>query len=85
MGLSRLSKKCRECKHTDTCEHKRMEALAYLNESSTFAGVNAAASIMQPHDYRNINISTDATVTIDLEEVKKKIIKSMYPNFLYGD
>ena len=85
MGLSRLSKKCRECKYVDTCNHKRMEALAYINEASSIAGVNAAAPIMQSHDYRDIKINADVTVTIDLEEMKKKLEESMYPNFLqYG-
>lgn len=85
MGLTRLSKMCKECKYVDTCNYKRMEALAYMNEASNVAGVNAAESIIQPHDYRDIKISADVTVTIDLEELKKKLEESMYPNFLqYG-
>lgn len=85
MGVSRLSEKCRKCKHVDTCNHKRMEALAYLNEASDDAGANAAAPIMQPHDYREIKISANVTVTIDLEKMKKNLAESMYPNFLkYG-
>lgn len=92
MELLKLSKKCRECKYVDTCEHKRMEAIAYIGEesfnvkelASSFAntGSLASGSAIQPHDYRNIKISTDTTVTIDLEEVKKKIAEAMYPNFL---
>lgn len=34
MGLSRLSKRCRECPFVDTCENKRMEALAYIEPSA---------------------------------------------------
>lgn len=30
MGLSRLAKACRKCPYVLTCDHKRMEALAYL-------------------------------------------------------
>ena len=30
MDLSRLSAKCRKCPYKDTCDHKEMEALAYL-------------------------------------------------------
>ena len=85
MGLSRLSKKCRECKHVDTCEHKRMESLAHFIEASSMGGVNAAVSIMQPHDYRDIKIDVNTIVTIDLEEIKKKLNESVYPNFFqYG-
>lgn len=32
MGLSRLCAKCRQCRFTDTCNHKEMEALAYIGE-----------------------------------------------------
>lgn len=31
MGLSRLSEKCRVCPKVDTCQNKRMEALAFLD------------------------------------------------------
>lgn len=85
MGLTRLSKMCKECKYVDTCENKRMEVLAYVAEASMNAGTLASASVIQPHDYRDIKISADVTVTIDLEELKKKLEESMYPNFLqYG-
>ena len=30
MGLSRMCKKCRECKCKDDCQNKRMEALNYI-------------------------------------------------------
>lgn len=30
MGLSRLCKKCKECKYKDHCDNKRMEALNYI-------------------------------------------------------
>lgn len=82
MGLSRLSKRCRECKYVSTCKHKRMEALGYIAKTSVNSGALVSESVIQPHDYRDIKISADVTVTIDLEEMKKKITESMYPNFL---
>ncbi len=72
MGLSRLSERCQKCKYVDTCNHKRMEAFAYLKELPNGAGANVAAPIMQPHDYRDVKISPDMTITIDLEELKKE-------------
>ena len=30
MGLSQLSTKCKKCRYVLTCDHKKMEALAYL-------------------------------------------------------
>ena len=80
MGLSRLSKKCRECKYVDTCNHKMMEALAYINEASIIAGANTAAAIVQPHNYRNKKIDFNTTITIDLEDIKREVEKSLYRN-----
>jgi hypothetical protein len=62
-----------------------MEALAYFSEASNVAGVNAAAPTIQSHDYRNIKINKGMTITIDVEETKRKLEQSMYPSFLqYG-
>ena len=82
MGLSRLSGKCRKCKHVDTCDHKRMEALAYYEEAHVNTGQLASSPVMQPRDYRDIKISADVTATIDLEEMKRKINKSLYGNLM---
>jgi hypothetical protein len=70
MGLSRLSDKCCKCKYVDICDHKRMEALAYYEEAYINAGQLAPSIIIQPH----------VTVTIDLEEMKRKINESLYGN-----
>lgn len=32
MALARLTKQCRECPFVETCEHKEVEALGYLND-----------------------------------------------------
>lgn len=37
MGLSRLSKKCRECNKVDRCSNKRMEAIAYIGERESIS------------------------------------------------
>lgn len=50
MGLSRLSKACRECPFQDTCENKKMEALAYLPmaaEVGMDAGMSASAPLLR--------------------------------------
>lgn len=43
MGLSQLSERCRKCPFVDKCDHKRMEALAYLPEPQI--AMNAAQSV----------------------------------------
>jgi len=82
LGLSKLSEKCRKCKYVDTCNHKRMEALAYFSEAANTAGLNAAAPIIRPHDYRDIKINANTTVTIDLEDLKRDINKQLYGNLM---
>lgn len=34
MGLSRLSKQCRECRYAKTCQHKHMEAVAVMMQTT---------------------------------------------------
>lgn len=89
MGLSKLSTKCQKCPYVLTCEHKEMEALAYINpyESSTLPHaeetaienrINAVQLNLVKHGYRDITIGESTTVTIDLEDLKKQIEKSFY-------
>lgn len=44
MGLSRLAKVCQECMFVETCENKRMEALAYLPDPITAPTIPPLAS-----------------------------------------
>lgn len=37
-----------------------------------------AQPLLIPHDYRNIKVSEEMTITIDLEELKKKLVESHY-------
>lgn len=37
-----------------------------------------AQPLLVPHDYRNIKVSENTTITIDLEELKKQLVESHY-------
>ena len=84
MGLSRTYSGCRKCPYVDTCDHKCMEALGYLPEQNIAAPATSplAADMVQPmavkHDYRDIKIAEGITVTIDIEELKKKMVDDFY-------
>lgn len=84
MGLSRLSRRCNECPFVDTCEDKRMEALAYIEPSAgtltTDLSAPLTAPIIQPHEFRDVTIGVNTKVTIDLEEIKKQLSKEFYGN-----
>lgn len=78
MGLARLSKKCQICPYVLTCNHKEMEALAYMKEATRETGINAAQPVLIPHDFRNIKIDENTTVTIDIEELKRQLEQEIY-------
>ena len=42
----------------------------------------AAQEALAKHDYRDVKIDEDTTITIDGEEIKRKIEKSFFSNFL---
>lgn len=91
MGLSRMWSRCRKCQFRDTCQNKRMEGLMHYPEQNMAASVSApvAADMIEPvavkHDYRDIKIADGMTVTIDLEEIKKRMVQDFYKGiFLPG-
>lgn len=76
------SLECQACGQYDKCKNKRRVACLYLEPHTN----PAAAEITQPimadisvkHDYRDIKIGENTTVTIDLEEMKKKLEEDFY-------
>ena len=91
MGLSRMWSGCRKCQFRDTCQNKRMEGLMYYPEQNMAASVASpvVADMIEPmavkHEYRDIKIADGMTVTIDLEEIKKRMVRDFYKGiFLPG-
>lgn len=78
MGLSRLSAKCRACPFVDKCEHKEMEALAYLEPAAMPVAMEATQPLLIPHNYRDVKIDANTTITIDLEELKEQMEQEFY-------
>lgn len=84
MGLSRMWSGCRKCPFRDTCQNKRMEGLMYYPEENMAASIASpiVADMIEPmavkHDYRDIKIAEGMTVTIDLEEIKKRMAQDFY-------
>ena len=83
MGLSKLSEKCSKCPDLLHCNHKCMEAIAYLPEPIAAPYVqpvaaDMAAPMMVKHDYRDVKIAPGVTVTIDLEDVNKELEEQLY-------
>lgn len=81
MALSKDSDKCKKCVHYDDCDNKRMELCGYLIPSSVESSIQPLAQgMMVKHDYRNVKIAENTTVTVDVEELKKKLEDEIYKN-----
>ena len=78
MSLSKLSEKCKGCPKSDTCSHKRMECVGILQPSAECISSDISMDMLQPHDYRQIQIAPNTTVTIDLEDLKKELEDRIY-------
>ena len=77
MGLSRLSEMCRNCPDKDTCKHKRMEAVGYLSPMLNDTVELMAAPMAIKHDYREQYIDKDTTITVDHEEIKRRLTEEI--------
>ncbi len=62
----------------EKCDHKEMEVLAYLEP----VVASPVAEMVQPmtvkHDYRDIKIGENTTITIDVEELKRQMERNLY-------
>ena len=80
MGLKRLAKKCRECPFTDKCDHKQMEALAYLPEPIVAEAKAPSISEMSAPILREtVNTIIDGKVVkVYKDDIEKELYKSLY-------
>lgn len=79
----RVSSKCRNCPFVSKCKNKRTETAAYIEPNLTMpATLPSVAEMVQPmavkHDYRNVKVAENTTITIDLEEMKRQMTKDFY-------
>lgn len=77
-SLSRLSQECAKCPFVNKCKHKRMEHEAYMQHASAEIISPLVQPVMKKHDYRNIKVEPNTTITIDVEELKKQIERDIY-------
>ena len=74
-GLSRLSEKCRACPFVDECDHKEMEALAYLLHAAKSSGIDASQPLLR----ETMTIVRDGKdITVYKDELENAIYSSLY-------
>lgn len=73
---------CQACQYYIECKHKRRVACMYLepltNPAAAEVTQSLVADVMVKHNYRDIKIGENTTVTIDLGEMKKKLKEDIY-------
>lgn len=93
--ISKTDERCLKCEYFDKCDNKRMVMCAmaelpppeqYAEKAGEAVTMPLANEISVKHDYRQIKIAPNTTVTIDLEKEKKKLreelTKHLNCNFL---
>ena len=85
MALSKDSEICKKCELYDECTNKRMELCAYITPTIEAPAMQSLTlDAMAKHDYRDVKIAESTTVTIDLEEMKKKFEDEIYKHLKCG-
>lgn len=73
-----MAKRCRECPFKDRCKNKRLEKEAYLTPTTSPIIKDVASPVLKAHDYRDIKVAENTTITIDVEEQKERMRKEIY-------
>ena len=77
-ALSKLSDECQICPYKSSCKNKRMMLCGILEPAAGKASQPNIQDMLVKHDYRDIKIDTNTTITIDLEDIKKRIKDDLY-------
>lgn len=77
-GLTRMAKMCRGCPFKDRCKNKRLEKEAYLTPTTSPIIEDMVSPVLKDHDYRNVKVTENTTITIDVEELKERMRKEIY-------
>lgn len=86
MALRRLCDECAKCPKVDTCAHKRMEMVCFLEPTANESQEILSENVTVPHKYRKVEIAPNTEITIDIEDIKKEIEQAIAKQAkLYGD
>lgn len=92
MGSIRKTKSiCRICPYKDECDSKRLESCAFVEvekqNSAPYSQRNTvdySAPVLRKHQYTDIHLDKDTSVTIDLLEIKEQLRKDFYRQSGFG-
>lgn len=82
--FSKTSDECLQCSYFDDCDNKRMVLCAVkemppmIERAAESVSMPLAEDLLVRHDYRDIKVGENTTITIDLEDMKKQLEKDFY-------
>lgn len=83
--FSKTSDECLQCYYFDDCDKKRMVMCAVkemphpiIEKAAESVSMPLAEDLLVKHDFRNIKVGENTTITIDLEDMKKQLEKDFY-------
>ena len=84
-SISKTASICMICPYKDKCDNKRLESCAFVEvekqNSAPCSQKNTVANtapVLRKHQYRDIHLDENTTVTIDLEEIKEQLRREFY-------
>ena len=83
--ITKTASICQICPYKDECDNKRLESCAFVEvekqNSAYYSRKNTVANtapVLRKHQYRDIRLDENTTVTVDLEEIKEQLRKDFY-------
>lgn len=83
--ITKTASICRICPYKDECENKRLESCAFVEaekqNSAPCSQKNTVANtapVLRKHQYTDIHLDKDTSVTVDLLEIKEQLRKDFY-------
>ena len=81
MGLTKLSEKCSKCPKKDICDHKRMEAVAYLDPTLNPLAQPLAQPLVREYTPIIIDMGDYGDIHTSMENIKEKLAKEINKPF----
>ena len=83
--ITKTASICQICPYKDECDNKRLESCAFVEVEKQNSApytqqntINFTAPALRKHQYRDIRLDENTTVTVDLEEIKEQLRKDFY-------
>ena len=84
-SITKTASICRICPYKDECNNKTLESCVFVEvekqNSAPCSQKNTVANtapVLRKHQYRDIHLDKDTSVTVDLLEIKEQLRKDFY-------